>query len=104
MTTRNILTENTSGGAHARAERLMDFYAEMTGRPTRGAAFEESVADMIADLAIHWEIESGVAAAEAIAEGVVGGGGTVEGICEQGAGFARDLLDAEYAASRRGCE
>jgi hypothetical protein len=104
MTTRNILTENTSGGAHARAERLMDFYAKMTGRATRGAAFEETLAEMVADLAIHWEIECGVAAAEAIAEGGVGGGGTIEGICELGAGFARDLLDAEYEASRRGCE
>jgi hypothetical protein len=58
------------------------------------------LADMIADIAIHWEIESGIAAAEAIAEGGVGGGGTVEGICEQGAGFARDLLDAEDEESR----
>jgi hypothetical protein len=104
MTTKNILTENTSGGAHARAERLMDAYAKMTGRTVRGAAFEESVAEMISDLAILWQIESAVDAAEARAEGGVGGGGTVEGICEQGAGFARDLLDAEYEASRRGCE
>lgn len=104
MTTRNILTENTSGGAHARAERLMDAYAKMTGRAVRGANFENAMADMISDLAILWQIESAVDAAEARAEGGVGGGGTVEGICELGAGFARDLLDAEYEASRRGCE
>jgi hypothetical protein len=101
MATRKILTENTSGGAYARADRLMDAYAAMTGRPVRGAAFVETLAEMIADLAILWEIESGVAAAEARAEGGVGGGGTIEDICEQGAGFARDLLDAEYEASRR---
>jgi hypothetical protein len=103
MATSNNLTANTSGAAHARAEQLMSLYEEMTGRSTRGAAFEESVADMIADIAIHWEIESGIAAAEAIAEGGVGGGGTVEGICEQGAGFARDLLDAEDEESRMEC-
>jgi hypothetical protein len=100
MATSNNLTANTSGAAHARAEKLMDLYEEMTGRSTRGAAFEESVAEMIADLAIIWVIESGVDSAEMRAEGGVGGGGTVEGICEQGAGFARDLLDAEDEESR----
>ncbi len=103
MATSNPETKNTSGAAHSRAEGLMAFYRGMTGRSGRGEDFEEMLADMIADIAIHWEIESGIAAAEAIAEGGVGGGGTVEGICEQGAGFARDLLDAEDEESRMEC-
>ena len=100
MATNSKLAENTSGAAYARAEGLMTRYAEMTGRSSRGEAFEETLAVMIADLAILWEIESGVSAAEAAAEGGVAGGGTVEGICEQGAGYARELLDAEEEESR----
>lgn len=59
-------------------------YCRSTGRTGRGEDFAEAIAELIADLAILWEIESGIDAAEAAAEGGVGGGGTVEGICEQG--------------------
>ena len=100
METNTLPTENTSGAAHSRAEAVLSFYCRSTGRTGRGEDFAEAVAELIADLAILWEIESGIAGAEAAAEGGVAGGGTVEGICEQGAGYARELLDAEDEESR----
>lgn len=103
MTVNDLPTENTSGAAYTRAEAILAFYAKATGRSGCGADYEEMIADVIADLAVHCEIEAGVASAEAIAEGGTGGGSTVESICEQGAGLARDLLTAEYEASREDC-
>jgi len=102
MTTNTLPTANTSGAAHSRAEAVLSFYCQSTGRPGRGEDFAEAVADLIADLAILCEIESGIDAAESQADGGIGCGcgGTVETICEQGAGLARDLLDAEDEASR----
>lgn len=102
METNTLPTENTSGAAYSRAEAVLSYYCRSTGRPGRGEDFAEAVADLIADLAILCEIESGIAAAEAQADGGIGCGcgGTVEMICEQGAGLARELLDAEDEESR----
>lgn len=104
METNTLPTANTSGAAHSRAEAVLSYYCRSTGRPGRGGGFAEAVADLIADLAILCEIESGIDAAEAQADGGIGCGcgcgGTVETICEQGAGLARDLLDAEDEESR----
>jgi len=105
MATNALPTANTSGAAYARAEAVLSYYCQSTGRPGRGEDFAEAVADLIADLAILCEIESGIDAAEAQADGGIGCGcgGTVETICEQGAGLARDLLDAEDEESRMEC-
>ena len=102
MEANTLLTENTSGAAYSRAEAVLSHYCRSTGRTGRGEDFAEAIAELIADLAILWEIESGIDAAEAQADGGIGCGcgGTVETICEQGAGLARELLDAEDEASR----
>lgn len=104
MTANDLPAENTAGAAYTRAAAVLAYYAKGTGRSGRGADYEEMIADIIADLAIHCEEEAGVAAAEARAEGeLTNGGSTVESICEQGAELARSLLNADYEASREDC-